>query len=99
MEKESLSIDYLHHYEKALDSFTFLDQPEIAIKELEITIRLNPNFAQAYYDLGYIFNLLMMPVNAVKYYKAYLNLKPQAQDSTEVSNIISLLEYDQYCLA
>jgi tetratricopeptide (TPR) repeat protein len=85
---------YLYHYEKALDYFTNQNKTEEAIKEYKEVIRLKPDYAQAYFDLAYIYSLINESLSAAKYYKGYLKLSPFAKDHNEVKKIINVLSYN-----
>lgn len=81
--------NYLTHYEKAVQLFSFDNDIEKAIKEYKKVIKLKPDYAEAYYDLGYIFQLNNNKRCAKKYYQIYLTLKPNAKDKEEIIGLIS----------
>src|SRR6476619_2017301 len=93
MRTQKIESNFLYHYENALDNFIYHNKPAEAIRELKKVIRLNPGYAQAYYDLGYIYSLIENPESAKKYYQGYLKLSPYAKDHDEVRKIVNLLTY------
>ncbi len=69
------------------------DDFKAAISEFESAkIYLN-NWADVYYNLGLLYDKLEMYSNAIKNYKAYIQLAPDAEDSEEVKSLINKIEY------
>ncbi len=69
------------------------DDFKAAISEFESAkIYLN-NWADAYYNLGLLYDKLEMYSNSIKNYKAYIQLAPDAEDSEEVKILINKIEY------
>jgi tetratricopeptide (TPR) repeat protein len=88
MDNRKTSEKFLRHYEKALDYFIYQDKLELAVKEYQKVIRINPKWAQTYYDLGFIYSLKNDPNNSVKNYQTYLKLNPNASDRHEIEKTI-----------
>ncbi len=88
MNKNKTTEKFLKHYEKALDYFIYQDKLELAIKEYHRVIKMNPLWAQTYYDLGFIYSLKNDPQNSSKFYQQYLKLNPTASDRHEIEAII-----------
>lgn len=59
-------------------------------------IELTPENSEIYYYLGLVNHYyLINPVAAEKFYKKYLNSKPQGKYITETKKLIKMLNYDQ----
>ncbi len=80
--------NYMEHYEKAFNYFAFENNPELAIKEYKKSIIINPNHAQAYYDLAYIYELKNKKKQSQKYYMSYLSFNPY--DKKEIKILLNL---------
>lgn len=66
---------------------------EMAIDEYERVISLNPNDADAHYNLAIIYDEYRKnPKRAIQHYRKYLELRPQADDIDEVKDWINRLE-------
>ncbi|HQP11152.1 MAG TPA: tetratricopeptide repeat protein, partial [Candidatus Omnitrophota bacterium] len=55
---------------------TVLGQPETALKAFKTAVQLNPDFAEAYYNLGNVYSDLGQPSDAMKAYKLAVRLNP-----------------------
>jgi pSer/pThr/pTyr-binding forkhead associated (FHA) protein len=62
-----------------------------AVSLLNQCISLSPGFADAYKQLGIIFSAMGEKDAAVKHYKKYLSLKPDAPDAMTIKNVIEQL--------
>lgn len=66
---------------------------EAAAREFEKAINIDPNMAEAWYNLGSVQSKLGLLDEAVKCYRRYLILAPNAGDARQVSDEIIKLEY------
>ncbi|MBC7474374.1 MAG: tetratricopeptide repeat protein [Candidatus Sericytochromatia bacterium] len=76
--------NYMEHYEKAFNYFAFENNLTLAIKEYKKSITINPEYAQAYYDLGYIYELKNKKKQSQKYYMSYLSFNPHDKKEIKI---------------
>ena len=67
---------------------------EQAIPNYEEALRLNPNSASAYYDLGLIYRDLGQAEMAISNFEKYLELYPNSSDKGSVENMIAELQQE-----
>jgi tetratricopeptide (TPR) repeat protein len=81
----------LFHYNLAV-AYTKSKLYDDAIESYEKSLALNPNNADAHYNLGLLYSdVKNNPEKAAKHYKKYLELKPNAEDRDEVQDWIDKL--------
>jgi len=81
---------YYYNLAVAYSHAKFYDK---AIEAYQQSITYSPNNADAYYNLGLLYeNVLSDSRKAIKNYKKYLELNPKAQDKSEVEERIEQLE-------
>ncbi len=81
----------LYHYNLGV-SYAQAKLYNEAIQAYEKALEFNPDIAEAYYNLGILYeNILYEEEAALKNYQRYLELKPQAEDAQEVQSWIKRL--------
>ena len=82
----------VYHYNLAV-ALTEAKHYDAAIAEYEKALALDPNNAEAHYNLGLIYDDINDDANkAVFHYRAYLKLRPKAADRDEVERAIKNLK-------
>lgn len=67
--------------------------PQVALAYLKRAIELDPNLAEAYRELGKLYEMIDDPANAITAYRKYIQLKPDAWDRPLVEQwIVALSE-------
>lgn len=61
---------------------------DLAIGEYREAIRLNPNFSQAYYNLGVTLVLAGQPKEAVLQFREALRIEPNFEDAKRVLALV-----------
>lgn len=82
-------------YENAYDDYVNNGDIKKALEEYNRVIQMNPRFADAYFDLGFIYNSIGKKTEAIIHFKNYLEHNPYARDRDEIESIIESLKLMQ----
>jgi tetratricopeptide (TPR) repeat protein len=63
-----------------------------ALSELKVLLKINPDFAMAYYQLGAIYEKLGQKEEAVDAYRSYIEMQPNGSEAVEARQSIEKLE-------
>ena len=89
---QDVSEEARRHYDYGVAAVKTTDY-EAAIKEFEQATVLAPGWPEAFYNLGLAYEGAKKYTDAVKSYREYLRLAPNAGDATEVKSLVNELEY------
>jgi len=64
-------------------------QPEIAIGHYENAVRTDPQYANAYLELGHLYSANNMPQQSKTAFESYLRLKPNSPEAAIVQQLLS----------
>lgn len=84
-----------HHFDRGIAAIDSANSPagyEEAIREFEQALKLVPNWADLYYNLGLVQEKAEKYDAAIKSYRQYLKLAPQADDAAQVMRQLNKLE-------
>lgn len=65
----------------------------VAINEFEKAKTYAPEWADVYYNLGFIYDKIEKYEEAIKNFRQYLKLSPNAEDAGEVESMLNKIEY------
>ena len=87
------ALRYMSRGEAAVEMATSKKDYQNAISEFEKAKSLAPDFANIYYNLGFLYEKVGDFANAKKSYATYLVLEPGAEDAVDVKSKIFKIEY------
>jgi tetratricopeptide (TPR) repeat protein len=93
---QNISEEAHRHFDRgiaAVETATATDDYESAIREFEQAVKLAPNWADAYYNLGMVQEKVEKFDEAIQNLRHYLRLSPEAADAEAVKTLVNKLEY------